>query len=302
MSAGSISYAQHLPKVSVDLEGRDPESSVRVIVQYKRAVQQRHIDAVVRQGGRYQGTLNVVNGAVYSIPAKALSGLADDPEIAYISQNRTVNAADYGAGTLTPDYKLQAVYANYAQMTGLNGAGIGVAVIDSGITDSPDLHGQNGYSQFGYGQYGQNGSRVVYAQSFNSGGQTTDAYGHGTHVAGIVGGNGSQSSGVYAGVATNVNIINLQVLDSNGSSTDSDVIAAIQQAIQLKAQYNIRVINLSLGRPVFESYALDPVCQAVEAAWKAGIVVVVAAGNEGRNNTAYTNGYGTITAPGNDPM
>src|SRR5215831_15826065 len=60
-------------------------------------------------------------------------------------------------------------------------------------------------------------------------------------------------------------------------------------------------MNLSLGRPVFESYTLDPLCQAVEQAWKAGIVVVVAADNEGRNNSAGTNGYATITAPGNDP-
>ncbi len=79
------------------------------------------------------------------------------------------------------------------------------------------------------------------------------------------------------------------------------MINAINQAISLKSQYNIRVMNLSLGRPVFESYLLDPLCQAVEAAWKAGIVVVVAAGNEGRTNYATSNGYGSITAPGNDP-
>jgi serine protease AprX len=79
------------------------------------------------------------------------------------------------------------------------------------------------------------------------------------------------------------------------------VIAAIERAIALKNTYNIRVINLSLGRPVFESYTDDPLCQAVEAAWKAGIVVVVAAGNDGRNNSFGTDGYGTITSPGNDP-
>ena len=98
-----------------------------------------------------------------------------------------------------------------------------------------------------------------------------------------------------------MNLINLRVLDQNGAGTDSQVIAAIQTAIQLKSKYNIRVINLSLGRPVYESYTLDPLCQAVEQAWKAGIVVVVAAGNDGRNNNAGTNGYGTIAAPGNDP-
>src|SRR5437016_2723582 len=84
-------------------------------------------------------------------------------------------------------------------------------------------------------------------------------------------------------------------------STYSTVISAIQAAIQLKSKYNIRVINLSLGRPVFESYKLDPLCQAVEAAWKTGIVVVVAAGNSGRDNSQGTNGYATITSPGNDP-
>src|SRR6266446_3984801 len=109
--------------------------------------------------------------------------------------------------------------------------------------------------------------------------------------------NGYQA--VYAGTAPNVNLVNLRVLDQYGFGTDSQVIAAIQQAIALQSIYNIRVINMSLGRPVFESYTLDPVDQAVEAAWKAGIVVVVAAGNNGR--CAATNGYATIGAPGNDP-
>src|SRR6185437_11161102 len=82
---------------------------------------------------------------------------------------------------------------------------------------------------------------------------------------------------------------------------DSGVIAAIAKAIELKTQYNIRIINLSLGRPVSESYMQDPLCQEVEAAWRAGIVVVVAAGNGGRDNSQGTDGYATITAPGNDP-
>jgi serine protease AprX len=103
------------------------------------------------------------------------------------------------------------------------------------------------------------------------------------------------------GIAPNVNIINFHALGQTGQGTDSSVIHAISKAISQKNQYNIRVLNLSLGRPVYESYALDPLCQAVEAAWKAGIVVVVAAGNDGRTNYSIYNGYGTITAPGNDP-
>jgi serine protease AprX len=174
-----------------------------------------------------------------------------------------------------------------------DGTGIGVAVIDSGVAAHADLG--NGSK-----------SRVVYSQSFVAGDSTTsDKFGHGTHVAGLIGGNGSGSgngngyAATYAGMAPNVNIINLRVLDQNGAGTDSQVIAAIQAAISLKSTYNIRVINMSLGRPVFESYTLDPVDQAVEAAWKAGIVVVCAAGNNGR--FLATNGFGTIGVPANDP-
>src|SRR5207342_982645 len=105
----------------------------------------------------------------------------------------------------------------------------------------------------------------------------------------------------FRGIAPKANLINLRVLDASGSGTDSAVIAAIGQAISLKNQYNIRVINLSLGRPVFESYTKDPLCQAVEKAWAAGIVVVAAAGNSGRDDSLGTQGYGTISAPGNDP-
>ncbi len=150
---------------------------------------------------------------------------------------------------------------------------------------------------------------MVYSESFVPLDTTTaDAYGHGTHVAGLIGGNGASSAlgkgypRQYSGMAPGVNLINLRVLDANGNGTDSQVIAALQRAIALKATYNIRVINLSLGRRVFESYTLDPLCLAVESAWKAGIVVVTAAGNSGRDNSMHTHGFATIGAPGNDPV
>src|SRR6266403_4004705 len=182
----------------------------------------------------------------------------------------------------------------------LDGTGVGVAVIDSGVYPVADLYWFNMLT-------GAYGLRIVYSQSFVPG--TTDAsdyYGHGTHVAGIVASAGWMSTGknfshTFKGIAPNANIINLRVLDQNGAGTDSSVIAAIQTAISLKSTYNIRVINLSLGRQVYESYTLDPLCQAVEAAWNSGIVVLAAAGNQGRNDSASTEGYGTIAAPGNDP-
>jgi serine protease AprX len=148
-------------------------------------------------------------------------------------------------------------------------------------------------------------SRIVYSQDF-VGGDGQDHYGHGEHIAGIVAANGISSScpnctRSLVGIAPGARLINLRALDENGNGSDSTVIAAIEQAIRLKNQYNIRVMNLSLGRPVFESFRFDPLCQAVEAAWRAGIVVVVAAGNGGSDNSMGTNGYGTITVPGNDP-
>ena len=99
----------------------------------------------------------------------------------------------------------------------------------------------------------------------------------------------------------NANLINLRVLDAQGKSTDAAVISAIDRAIAIKSTYNIKVMNLSLGRPVVESYKTDPLTKAVERAWKAGITVVVAAGNNGRDNSKATGGYGTITSPANDP-
>src|SRR6202034_3686476 len=188
-----------------------------------------------------------------------------------------------------------AINAPFAWQSGYTGAGVGVALIDSGVmSNHPDLY--MGILPI---------SRVVYQQSFVPGNSSAnDQFGHGTHVAGLIAGDGLSSTGpffskTFKGIAPNASIINLRVLDQNGAGTDSLVIAAINQAIALKSQYNIRVINLSLGRAVYESYRLDPLCQAVEAAWKNGIVVVVSAGNNGRTQAA--DGYGTVTSPGNDP-
>src|SRR5262249_6620330 len=196
------------------------------------------------------------------------------------------------------DKVITAVNADVAFANGWDGTGIGVAVLDSGIGSVDDLQSDGNL----------NPSRVVYSQSFVPGSATNgDPFGHGTHVAGIIAGNAYDAQnvanyqGVYRGIAPEANIINLRVLDNTGAGTDSAIIAAIQQAISLKNTYNIRVINMSLARGVYESYKLDPLCQAVESAWRAGIVVVVAAGNMGEYNGAGTNGYGTIGAPGNDP-
>src|SRR5947209_2161048 len=298
--AAALSFADGKHKLSKDLEELKSGLSgatVDVIIQFKQAPTDAQHGKVEGHGGVLKKKLDVIRGAHYSVPVKSLPALADDPDVAYISPNRPLS----GTSTSTLDYTPESVNAQVAwQQWGLDGTGVGVAVIDSGITAVGDLYWWIPSNQ-------TYGSRVVYSQNFVPGTtDTSDLYGHGTHVAGIIASQGWFSTGgnfthTFKGIAPNANIINLRVLDQNGAGTDSSVIAAIQTAISLKSTYNIRVINLSLGRQVHESYTLDPLCQAVEAAWNAGLVVVAAAGNQGRNDSASTEGYGTIAAPGNDP-
>jgi serine protease AprX len=269
--------------------GAAANETVQVIVQYKQIPQAAEEGRAELLGGRLNHRLHTVKGIALTIPVNALPALEADPEVLSVSIDHPMKGLD--------DVSDVATGVPTAWSAGYNGAGIGVAVIDSGINDShPDLKDST-----------ESHSRVVYRQDFtgtatsNSSGAKYDLYGHGTHVAGIIGGNGYLSSGNYIGVAPAVNLVDLRVLDLNGAGTDSNVIAAIEQAITLQKTYNIRVINLSLGRGIFVSYTQDPLCQAVEAAWKAGIVVVVAAGNYGRVSVDASNGFGTVTAPGNDP-
>ena len=298
--AAALSFADGKHKLSKDLEELKSGLSgatVDVIIQFKQAPTDAQHGKVEGHGGVLKKKLDVIRGAHYSVPVKSLPALADDPDVAFISPNRPLS----GTSTSTLDYTPESVNAQVAwQQWGLDGTGVGVAVIDSGVTAVGDLYWWIPSNQ-------TYGSRVVYSQNFVPGTtDSSDQYGHGTHVAGIIASQGWFSTGgnfthTFKGIAPNANIINLRVLDQNGAGTDSSVIAAIQTAISLKSTYNIRVINLSLGRQVYESYTVDPLCQAVEAAWSAGIVVVAAAGNQGRNDSAGTEGYGTIAAPGNDP-
>ncbi len=282
-------FAADLAPVAARANRAAAGETVEVIVQYKQAPHSAQEGRVQQLGARLNHRLGMVKGIALTIPVRALPALEADPEVLSVSVDHPMKELD--------DTTDIATGVTAAWSSGYNGAGIGVAVIDSGINDShPDLWNSN-----------QTHSRVVYHQDFtgtatsNSSGAQYDLYGHGTHVAGIIGGNGSLSGGNYAGVAPAVNLIDLRALDLNGAGSDSTVIAAIQQAIALQNTYNIQVINLSLGRGIFVSYTQDPLCQAVESAWKAGIVVVVAAGNYGRVSVNGSNGFGTITAPGNDP-
>src|SRR5438309_221573 len=281
-------------KISPDLRNYPSTQKAQVIVQYAPGTQVNCsgllglvsclVNDIVKLGGTILGQLPLVNGVVALLDGNGIVNLSNQSNVVYISLDRPLTPSLSNAAA--------AVNADFAWQSNYTGAGIGVALIDSGVSNNLDLY---------QGLF----SRVVYQQSFVPGNSNpADQYGHGTHIAGLIAGDGLSSTGfvyskTFKGIAPGAKIVNLRVLDANGASTDSVVIAAIDKAISLKSTYNIRVINLSMGRAVYESYKLDPLCLAVEKAWKNGIVVVVAAGNNGRFQP--TNGYGTVTSPANDP-
>jgi serine protease AprX len=173
--------------------------------------------------------------------------------------------------------------------TSMTGARVTVAVIDSGIEPNEDLSG-----------------RIVGFYDFTKGGvpaKPYDDFGHGTHIAGLIGSSGLLSSGQYMGVAPQVNFVGMKVLDRNGSGNTSDVIKALEYLTADKLTRNVlgvQVVNMSLGHPILAPAAQDPLVQAVEHAVRAGLIVVCSAGNFGQNQDNQA-GYTGITSPGNAP-
>jgi len=159
--------------------------------------------------------------------------------------------------------------------SGINGTGIRVAIIDSGIDPNADFAGR----LIGWKDY-VNGKASAY-----------DDLGHGTHIAGLIASSGKLSNYMFQGVAPNAQIVALKVLDDKGASKTTTVISAIEDVV---ASRSADVINLSLGHPITAPAKFDPLVQAIENAVRHGIVVVVAAGNDGP-------GYGSVNSPGNAP-
>jgi serine protease AprX len=164
----------------------------------------------------------------------------------------------------------------------LQGQGVGVAVVDSGINDQADLYTVDGRN------------RLIAAAWFNPGynNNVFDQYGHGNHVAGIIGSDGERSNGEHIGVAPGVNLINVKVLDEKGQTTMSHVINGLQWIYENRQRYNIRVVNLSMNSSVIDSYHTNALDAALEQLWFAKIVVVVSSGN---------NVDGKLYPPANDP-
>jgi len=194
-----------------------------------------------------------------------------------------VQAATYNTANLASTY-VKAIGADRIWTEGpayLTGKDVRIAVVDSGIAEHPDLK-----------RGGQ--SRIVARVNFGPTSSTPDDdYGHGTHVAGIMGGNGVRSNGKYMGVAPDAQFVDVKVTDDNGAGSTSNLVAGLEWILNNKNTYNIRIVNLSINSSVPDSYLTNPLCAAVEILWFNGIVTVVSAGNAGG---------GKLNPPANDPF
>jgi serine protease AprX len=280
-------HGQRLPSVSPDLHNLRSDR-VRVIVQADapglKSVRGRLLRALRRE---------LDGAAALDLTRAEYEALKRDSSVVHISKDLPVVADMAITNKVT---RAETVWQGTSGLLGLGsvpgyqGAGIGVAVIDSGISPHSAI-----------------GSRVVARVNLvsNEASVSGDPFGHGTHVAGMIGGAGSAAARVTAaytgGSAPAVRFIDIRVLGRTGVGYTSDVLAGIDWAVANRTKYGIRVINLSLGHPVAEPAATDPLCIAVERAVKAGIVVVTSAGNYGVTPTGAPV-LGGVTSPGNSPV
>ncbi|AOY75337.1 S8 family peptidase [Clostridium formicaceticum] len=211
-------------------------------------------------GGVVKHKLPIINAVAAYIPPVGVRSVA---------REKTINKVHFDDMVFKlMDVASVTVASDYANEHGLTGKGVTVAVVDTGVHPHSDLTTPN--------------NRIIGFVDFVDKKTTPyDDDGHGTHVAGIVAGNGFSSQGKYMGIAPDANIVGVKVLNKDGGGNISDVIAGIQWVIDNKQRYNIKVMTLSLGTKAKVSYREDPLCQAVDKAASHGITVVVAAGNSG---------------------
>ena len=271
----------------------DPATPVRVILRTARGAHE--MAAWLAAEGRQIHQLHAsIGGLTATLSASDVAALTTDSNVQRMSIDAVVHATaepvsgDVFRGTLGLD-ALGGVISGGAKWAGL---GVRVAVVDSGIKTGGDLDKNRILAFFDFTQPPDSAEQAS---------NPKDEYGHGTHVAGLIGGTGRESEGEYQGPATAVTFVVFRVLNEHGAGYTSDVLAAIDYAVQQNATFGIDVMNLSLGHPIFEPAATDPLVQAVEAAVASGIVVVTSAGNIGMNPETGEVGYAGITSPGNAP-
>ena len=230
--------------------------------------------AVTDSGGTVLAQLGFIAAVDARLSPAALRALSSNPSV-----------------HLTPDVAMQAVGNGYGatsqatQLAEMNlgqtwssdaGSGVGVALIDTGVTLTPGL----------------TASHLVYSPDFAGDGNVSDGYGHGTFMAGLIAGNGTAGAGAVSGVAPGATLVSVKVAGAAGTTTLGRVLEGISWAVANRIQYNIKVMSISFGADIPVPPAMDPLDAAVEMAWASGITVVAAAGNYGA---------GQVTSPGDDP-
>ncbi len=277
-------------KVDAELTARskgNPQERTKVIVTLVPGAQ---LPAEFKQFARGDRTLDIINGVELDVPNGVINQLESRPEVFRLHFNRPVAAHNYRTSVTVGATTIRQTY-------GYTGAGVGVAVIDSGITAwHDDL--TKGLSSKSYPFGNQRVSKFVDFVSAQA--LPYDDNGHGSHVAGIIAGNGYDSLTQKAGIAPGASLVVLKVLDQNGGGSIGNVIAAMSWVAANAAAYNIRVVNLSIGARIAESYWTDPLTLAAKKLADQGITVVTAAGNFGKGSNGLQQ-YGSVTAPGNAP-
>ena len=281
------------------------KSAQRVIVRTRKGHTSAVADRLTKHGDRVESEHHRLNSFTATVHGEDLRALEADPDVEGLSVDAVIAAGvtpDTGQANAAVDSLLTSALG--LTDTAYEGDKVSIAVIDSGLEKSGDLDGGRADRFFDFTADG----RAAHPY---------DDYGHGTHVATLIGGEGKDSERdvevfengkthkikvtPYRGVAPKARIISLKVLDANGAGYTSSVLRAIEFAIENRDKLNIDVINLSLGHPIYESPQTDPLVRAVEDATQAGIVVVAAAGNYGMNQETGEIGYAGITSPGNAP-
>ena len=247
----------------------------------------------MRRGIKSDDSLALVHGYRSRLTAPQIRQLLDSKLVEYVTVDAPVRSFGDTSSFTDPNFVQMDIVRKIVGSDQIDATGeyVGLALFDSGIDAHPDLK-----------KY----ERTVASVDFTSGqevshpvAQDTDDFGHGTHLAGLIGGEGG-SNGHGKGIAEKVDFIDVKVIGADGYGLTSNLIQAIAWVIDNKDSYNIRVANLSLGHAPVESYAADPLCQAVLNMVAAGITTVVSAGNLGRVE-GEDKIWGGITSPGTEP-
>ena len=240
-------------------------------------------EAVRRIGGTVGDSLPLVGGVSAKVPAAQLTELAELPGVTAVTANRTAFFEELSYDeSVTASNFTKSTGATSAWAQGNLGTGVGIAVLDTGVSEMNDFKG-----------------RLIHGPDLSGEGTLVDTYGHGTVMAGVAAGSGMDSAGnpggAYTGVAPKANVVAVKVAGRNGAVDVSTMLQGMHWVNAYKEQFNIRVLNLSWGTTSTQDPKVDPLNYAVQRLWQNGIVVVVAAGNLGPNKS-------TITKPADDPM